>query len=95
MRIFGLTITTKPVRQPSAVLQELHDQVQRLVIDLRTVQDELSQLQGHHLKLRKQFDGSKGGRPVGSVRGVDEIPIGDKVSLRAYAGLTPGQPVRR
>jgi len=95
MRLFGLTITRKPARAPSSSLLELHDQVQRLVIELRAVQDELSQLQGHHLKLRKQFDGSKGGRPVGSgaPRGaLDEIPTGDKAALRAYAGLRPGHP---
>lgn len=96
MRVFGLTITRKPAREPSSSLLELSDQVKRLVIEVRTLQDELSQLQGHHLKLRKQFDGSKGGRPVGSGAqrsDLDTIPTGDKAALRAYAGLRPGQPV--
>jgi len=97
MRILGLDIRRAGDLRHHRSVVELLDTVQRLEITVKGLQDELSQLQGHHLKLRKQFDGSKGGRPPGvdsAVREVDAIPVGDKASLRAYAGLRPGQPAR-
>jgi len=86
MRIFGLDISRKIVPAAAVDHSELELEVKRLVIAVRGLQDELSQLQGHHLKLRKQFDGSKGGRPVnGSGDDVDSVPVGDKAALRAHA----------
>lgn len=92
MRILGLTISRNPEASVSGVLKNHRDSIQRLEIEVRELRDQLSQLQGHHLKLRKQFDGSKGGRPA-SQSGqlpLDQVPFGDKARLRAALGVVPG-----
>jgi len=76
-----LNFWRKRASEPVAAPSEWDVELKRLVIAVRGLQDELSQLQGHHLKLRKQFDGSKGGRPVTD----DAPPVGDKAALRAHA----------
>jgi len=63
----------------------------RLEIEHRELREYVSQLAGHHLKLRKQFDGSKGGRPVSrsATPALDEVPFGDKAALRKALGIVP------
>jgi len=85
MRLFGLDIRRAVRAQEPISEVEWAPALKRLEMRCTALEDELSQLQGHHLKLRKQFDGSKGGRPVAAAAAaVNEIPVGDKAALRAY-----------
>jgi len=69
----------------------LLERVHRLEIALAQFSEQFAQLAGAHMKLRNQFHGSKGGRPVqGSDLG--EIPRGDKAALRRKLGVVPGRP---
>jgi predicted RNase H-like nuclease (RuvC/YqgF family) len=88
-----LLFGSKPASDASETVifdvSKLKERVHRLETELREQTDELSQLKGHHLKLRKQFDGSKGGRPNEGGR-LSDVPVGDKQALRRALGVVPG-----
>lgn len=82
------------VRRASEAAQEtptLHQRVHRLEMALLQHSEAFAALQGAHMKLRNQFHGSKGGRPVGA-GGAAEVPHGDKAALRRALGVVPGRP---
>jgi hypothetical protein len=89
--IFSGKRATVP-REVAEFIQELDQKCRRLEIETRSLRDELSQLQGHHLKLRKQFDGSKGGRPIEDIQ---RVPFGDKAALRRALGVAHAAPASR
>lgn len=93
MRIWGLVISRKSALTDESDTPAVRKRVQRLEIELQELQESLSALQGAHAKLRNQFHGSKGGRPAdaAALRSADDIPRGDKASLRLAAGLLPGR----
>lgn len=95
MRIGPLQITLRRAPETAQDEPALRQRVHRLEIALAELVDQVSTLQGQHLKLRKQFDGSKGGRPrsgsQNEVLSLDEIPHGDKAALRRALGVVPGQ----
>jgi hypothetical protein len=88
MRLFGIDIS---VRKAADVRQEtpaLAQRVHRLEIALTQYAEAFATLQGAHVKLRNQFHGAKGGRPVAS--DVNQVPFGDKAALRRALGVVPG-----
>jgi len=86
MRLLGLEIRrANVVARAVPDTKDTLERLNRLEIDMRAIQDELSALEGRHLKLRKQFDGSKGGRPSGLQDDDGAVPRGDKAGLRVYA----------
>jgi len=93
MRLGPLTIS---LRKSSEVAQEtpnLHQRVHRLEMALLQFGERFDALQGAHMKLRNQFHGSKGGRPVSnSETPISQIPRGDKAALRRALGVVPGKP---
>ncbi len=81
-------------RRASEVAQEtptLHQRVHRLEMALHQYGEAFAALQGAHMKLRNQYHGSKGGRPVGSADSVADVPRGDKAGLRRALGVVPGK----
>lgn len=87
------------VRRASEALPEpptLTQRVQRLEIAVLALDEKHEALAGHHMKLRNQFHGSKGGRPSAASQGgqipLAEIPHGDKAALRRALGVVPGRP---
>lgn len=95
MRLGPLIIS---LRRASEVAQEtptLHQRVHRLEMALTQYSEAFAQLQGAHMKLRNQFHGAKGGRPVSSSETpIAEIPHGDKAALRRALGVVPGKPFK-
>lgn len=89
MRIFSLLFGRKSVSNGETDLLDARARLHRLEIAHGELKDYVSQLAGHHLKLRKQFDGSKGGRPRETLS-LDEVPHGDKAGLRRALGVVPG-----
>lgn len=91
MRLGPLTIS---VRRSSEIAQEtptLHQRVHRLEIALQEFSESHAALAGAHMKLRNQFHGSKGGRPVAEREtDLNRIPHGDKAALRKALGVVPG-----
>lgn len=91
MRLGPLHIS---VRRASEVAQETPNALQRihrLEIALAQFSEAFATLHGQHVKLRNQFHGEKGGRPV-SNRETGDVPFGDKAALRRKLGVVPGRP---
>lgn len=93
MRLFGIDISrSKPLQTPPEE-PKLRERVQRLEIALSDLEEQHAALAGAHAKLRNHYHGSRGGSPGQGKLNLatsDGIPVGDKVALRAYAGITPG-----
>jgi len=83
-------------RRASEVAQEtptLHQRVHRLEMALLQHLERFAALEGAHMKLRNQFHGAKGGRPVSnSETDVSAVPRGNKEALRRALGVVPGRP---
>lgn len=91
MRLGPLHISVRRASEVSQETPNLHQRVHRLETALLQFSEALATLQGHHVKLRNQFHGSKGGRPPGQPASVAEIPHGDKAALRRALGVVPGK----
>ncbi len=90
MRLGPLDISIRKTSETRQETPTLHQRVHRLEIALHEFSEAFATLQGHHMKLRNQFHGAKGGRPV--TNNVQEIPHGDKAALRRALGVVPGKP---
>lgn len=91
MRIFGLDISRARDLAAGEKAPVLLERVTRLEIKVRDLDEQLTALEGHHLRLRNKVHGKYGraGKP-----GDDEsvIEFGDKTAIRAHArsrGLLP------
>lgn len=79
-------------QENAALAKRLH----RIEMQLGEFGEELEALKGHHVKLRNQFHGAKGGRPPGGAAAQGElidtsdIPRGDKTALRLRLASVPG-----
>jgi len=89
MRLLGLEIRRAGDPREAQDTESLRKRVQRLEIAFEELAEAHAGLHGAHVKLRNQFHGSKGGRPADAPARVDAIPVGDKVALRALAGIGP------
>ena len=93
MRLFGIDISVRKASEVSQETPSLHQRVHRLEMALGQYSEAFAALQGAHMKLRNQFHGAKGGRPVSEREtGTANVPRGDKEALRRALGVVPGRP---
>lgn len=93
MRLFGIDISVRRSTEAAQETPALRQRVQRLEMAMNEFSEAFAALQGAHMKLRNQFHGQKGGRPVSNGEtGASSVPFGDKAALRRALGVVPGRP---
>jgi len=93
MRLGPLHISVRRASEAAQETPTLHQRVHRLEMALAEFSEAFTALQGAHMKLRNQFHGAKGGRPVSSSEtSIADVRFGDKAALRKALGVVPGRP---
>lgn len=92
MRLFGLEIRRAGDPNAPETAPQVRQRLHRLEIALSELEEHHSALAAAHAKLRNQFHGQKGGRPVAEPaqdNPLASIPVGDKAALRLAVGIRP------
>jgi len=92
MRILGLDIQRARDLRGKDRARATEERVQRLEIALAETVEKLEALSGNHAKLRSIVHGDRSVRkPSQSGQmSLDQVPLGDKASLRRVLGVVPG-----